>query len=278
MSLARSMSVLLVVGSLGALQAEEPAKPAIAPSGPTLTLSQLVAGQLQVVDLTYAINKESAYWPGENYQPFHLQTIATIERDGVLSKAFSMPEHLGTHIDAPNHFVAGRPSVDEIPPEDFFAPGVVIDCTAEVFQNNDFELSLEFLKHWESLHGPIPSGAVVMLRTGWSRYWDKPVRYQGRDTAGRLHFPGYGADAAKFLVEERNIRGIGIDTMSIDPGLSRTFAVHKIINGAKRYGLENVANLDKLPVRGFYLVVAPIKIETGSGGPTRVLAILPPDQ
>jgi kynurenine formamidase len=138
----------------------------------------------------------------------------------------------------------------------------------------DFLLTAEHVRAWEAKHGRIPDGAVVLLHTGWDRRWGDVLRFQNKDARGQMHFPGFGADAAKFLVDQRTVRGIGIDTMSIDYGQSRDFAVHKIVNGAGRYGLENVANLDKLPPRDFYLIIAPIKIETGTGGPTRIFAIL----
>ena len=236
---------------------------------------RLAAGKLRIVDLTYSLNATSAYWPGPNYEPFRLQTIATLDKDGVLSKSFSMPEHLGTHLDAPNHFERNQPSVEKIPPEQFFAAGVVIDVSAAVSMNEDYQLTAADITAWETEHGPIPRHAVVLLRTGWGRHWKNVVRYQNRDVQGRLHFPGYSAEAARLLIEGRQVKGIGIDTLSIDYGLSREFAVHHIVNAAARYGLENVAQLDQLPAKGFYLVVAPIKIEDGSGGPTRILAILP---
>jgi kynurenine formamidase len=117
---------------------------------------------------------------------------------------------------------------------------------------------------------------VVFLFTGWSRFWTNYTRYKNQDPMGRLHFPGYSEAAAKLLVRDRKVRGLGIDTLSIDRGLSRDFAAHHVVNGAGRYALENVANLDRLPPQGFHVVVAPLKIETGSGGPARILAILPP--
>jgi kynurenine formamidase len=131
------------------------------------------------------------------------------------------------------------------------------------------------VEQWEKTHGRIPDRAVVLLHTGWGIFWDRPERYQGRDVRGRLHFPGFSAGAVDYLIRQRDIRGVGLDTMSVDHGLSRDFAVHHVLGRANRYGLENVAHLDRLPPRDFYLVVAPIKIETGSGGPTRILAILP---
>jgi kynurenine formamidase len=138
----------------------------------------------------------------------------------------------------------------------------------------DFQLTAEHIKTWEAKHGRIPDGAIVLLNTGWGRNYDNTTRYQNKDPRGRMHFPGFSPEAATFLVKERNIRSLGLDTMSIDPGQSRDFPVHKIVNIAGRYGLENVANLDKLPPRDFYLIVAPVKIETGTGGPTRIFAIV----
>lgn len=241
------------------------------------TLDELVTGKLRIVDLGYALGDKNPYWPGENYEPFRLKTLATIEKDGVLSKAFYTPEHLGTHLDAPNHFEKNQPSVDEIKPENLFAPGVTIDVSVPAGQDADYRLTLTDIADWEMTHGQVPDGAVVLLHTGWGRHWTNYPRYKNQDATGRMHFPGYSAEAAKFLVRERHVRGLGIDTLSVDYGLSKDFVVHHIVNGAGRYALENVARLDQLPPRGFYLSVAPIKVETGSGGPARIFAILPKD-
>ncbi|MBX7075382.1 MAG: cyclase family protein [Pirellulales bacterium] len=247
----------------------------VAPAESPLSLEDVVNGKARLVDLTYAINERAPYWPGDNYEPFRLRTIATLEKDGVLSKAFSMPEHLGTHLDAPNHFERNRPSVDQLPPTDLFAPGVVIDVSAQASMDADYQLTIADIERWERAHGAIPTKAVVLLYTGWGRFWDQPARYRNQDVRGVMHFPGYSAEAAQWLIDQCDARGIGIDTLSIDRGVSRDFATHHAVNRAGRYGLENIASLDELPARGFYLVVAPIKIEGGTGGPTRVLAILP---
>lgn len=240
-----------------------------------LTLDDVVSGRATLVDLTYSLNDRSPYWPGENYQPFKLVTIATLEKDGVLSKAVSFPEHLGTHLDAPNHFEANRPSVDQLTPKQLFAPGVVIDIAAKAEANADYALTLDDVTGWETEHGAVPDGAVVLIHTGWGRFWTNYDRYKNQDVRGGLHFPGCTKAAAEYLVQQRNVRGLGIDTLSIDPGTSKTFDVHHVLNAAGRYALENVAKLDELPATGFYLVVAPIKIEEGTGGPARVFAIVP---
>ncbi len=239
------------------------------------SVADLAAGKLTVVDLARPLNPQSVFWPGDNYHPFALETIATLEKDGVLSKAFSSPEHVGTHIDAPNHFERDRPSVDQIPAVDLFAPGVVVDVEGAASADPDYLVSLDDIHAFEQQHGQIPEHAVVLTRTGWGKFYDNPTRYQGRDVMGRLHFPGFSPEAVRFLIDERHIRGVGLDTMSVDHGLSRDFPVHHLLGKASCYGLENLTQLDKLPAAGFFLFVAPMKIAQGTGGPTRVFAVLP---
>lgn len=234
----------------------------------------LFQGQ-RIVDLTYSFNEKTPYWPGDRYQPFQLRTIATLEDDGVLSKAIALPEHLGTHLDAPNHFEPHPISLEKIALKDLVGPGVVIDLSLKAEQDADAWLTREDIAAWEAEHGPVPLGAIVFLHTGWGRFWNHYERYKNQDLAGTLHFPGYSPEAAAYLIQDRQAKGLGIDTLSIDRGISKDFAVHHVVNKAGRYGLENVAQLDQLPATGFSVVVAPMKIEDGSGGPTRILAFLP---
>jgi len=244
----------------------------------SLTLDDLVSGQLSIIDLTWTLDDQNPYWPAENYEPFQVKTIATIEKNGVLSKAFYTPEHLGTHLDAPNHFEKNQPSVDEIKPGDLFAPGVVIDISPQAENDADYRLTVDDIAAWEAEHGRIPDHAVVFLQTGWGRHWTNYARYKNQDAMGKMHFPGYSEAAARLLVTERKVRGIGIDTLSIDYGLSQDFIVHHVVSRSGRYALENVAHLDKLPARGFFVFVAPVKVKSGSGGPTRIFAVSsPPD-
>jgi kynurenine formamidase len=272
-ALLAGMAFNLLLERLGAapLQASGAPPAAATPA----TLEQLVQGRLKIVDLCWPLNPQSAYWPGDNYKPFELHTIATLERNGVLSKAFSSPEHLGTHLDAPNHFERMRASVDQIPPEQLFAPGVLIDVSASVAADSDYRVTVDDLRRYEATHGQIPQAAIVLAYTGWSRFWNTPARYQGKDVMNQLHFPGFSAEAVEWLIEQRHIRGVGLDTMSVDYGLSRDFVVHHLLGRANCLGLENLSQLDKLPPRDFFLFVAPMKIETGSGGPARVFAVLP---
>jgi len=267
--------VLCVVLIANSSMADEPGDgPRVDPLS-TVTLGDLAAGKTRVVDLSHALNRNTPQWPGENYSGFQLRTIATLEKDGVLSKMFSTPEHLGTHLDAPNHFEANQPSVEKITAEKLIGPGIVIDVRDSVRGNPDYQLPLTELDSWEEQFGKIPEGAIVLLLTGWGEHYTRYDRYQNRDAQGTMHFPGYSAEAASWLVEKRKIRGLGIDTLSIDPGISKDFAVHHVVNGAGKYALENVARLEELPARDFLLIVAPIKIETGSGGPTRIWAVYP---
>ncbi len=228
-----------------------------------------------IIDLTYALNKNNAFWPASAYAPFKYKAIATLKKDGVFSGSYSTPEHLGTHIDAPNHFEDNQPSVDKLTLETLIGPATVIDISDKVENNEDYQLTIEDISDWEKANGRIPDGSIILLNTGWWRRWNDYVKYKNTDTVNRLHFPGYSSMAAGFLIKERDINGIGIDTLSADYGISTDFPVHHIINGAGKYILENVANLDRLPPTGATLIIAPIKIEGGSGGQARIWAIVP---
>mgnify|MGYP000344925066 CR=1 FL=1 len=240
------------------------------------SFEDIINGNCTIVDLTYPLNKSNAYWPGPAYQPFKYETLATLKESGVFSGAYSTPEHLGTHIDAPNHFEENQSSVDKIKLESLIGSAIVIDISDKAGTNVDYELTVEDISHWEDANGRIENRSIVLLNTGWCRRWNDYDKYKNTDDNSKLHFPGYSAKAAGFLVEKRDIKGIGIDTLSADNGISTDFAVHHIINGAGKYILENVNNLDKLPPTGATLIIAPIKIEGGSGGQTRIWAILPP--
>ncbi len=238
-------------------------------------LEDVMEGKASVVDLTYPLNEKNAYWPVGNYVPFQYEIIATIKKDRVFSGRYSTPEHLGTHIDAPNHFEQNQPSVDQIPFIQLVGPAIVINIADKVEKNTDYILSLSDILLWEKENGQIPEGAIVLLNTEWGKRWNSFENYKNADKTGRMHFPGYSKESASFLVEKRHIKGIGIDTLSGDCGTCSDFQVHHIINGAGRFIVENVANLDKLPPKGATLILAPIKIEGGSGGQCRIWALLP---
>jgi kynurenine formamidase len=232
-------------------------------------------GFRSVVDLTHTINsKVPTYEPAETAE-YKVKTVATIEKNKYFAREICLPEHFGTHLDAPAHFARGLWTVDQIPPERLLAPLVVLDVRASVNRDSDYQVSVEDIAAWERENGPMPQGAVVVARTGWESRWASAKDYRDADAKGVMHFPGYSEDAVKFLVEGRNVVGIGIDTLSVDPGPSKDFPVHQYTLAHSVYHLENVANLDRVPAKGAIVVVAPIKLEGGSGGPVRILALIP---
>lgn len=234
----------------------------------------------EVVDLTYAFSERTLYWPNSP-GGFELEQLSHGVTPGgyfYASNAFSSPEHGGTHLDAPIHFAEKGLTIDALPPAQLIAPAVVIDIASKAAADADYRLTADDVRAWESAHGRIPAGAIVLLHTGWgSRYGDRKA-YFGDDTPGatdKLHFPSYGAEAARLLVEQRRVAAIGVDTASIDYGQSRDFIVHQIAAAANVAGLENVANVHELPTRGSWVIALPMKIEGGSGGPLRIVALVP---
>jgi kynurenine formamidase len=232
------------------------------------------AGFRSVVDLTHAINSNVPTYGLSEKAAYQVRTVATIEKDQYFARDISLPEHFGTHIDAPAHFAPGEWTVDQIPAERLVAPLAVIDVREKVKGDPDYRLAVDDIAKWEQAHGQIPLAAVVMARTGWDSRWNSAKDYRNADAKGVIHFPGYSAEAAKFLVEGRQTLALGIDTLSVDYGPSTNFEVHRYTLAHSLYHLENVANLDLVPETGATVVVAPMKLEGGSGGPVRILALL----
>ncbi len=256
----RFMVVAMLVASLGS------------------SMSHAQIDDAKLVDLTHPLDEHTIAWPANT--PFTWDKKAwgkTAAGYWYASGDFMMSEHGGTHMDAPIHFGEGRNTLDKIPLRHLVGPAIVIDVSKAASQDADYRLTMKDIEDWERRYGRIPSGAIVFLRTGWARHWPDKVKYLGSATPGdplTLHFPGYGREAAEYLVL-RGVDGIGIDTASIDHGASRDFIVHQIVNGNDRYGLENVANLDQLPPTGATVIALPIKIAGGTGGPVRIIAVLP---
>lgn len=236
-------------------------------------LSGISSGKTRVIDLSYAINDKLVPWPGDT-RWFEAKVNASVEKNGYFTRSFWMLEHYGTHLDAPIHFPPGKTTVDQIPAKQLFGPAVVLDVTEEAAKNADYQLPSTRVEQWEKVHARIPGGAIVLLRTGWAARWPDAQRYRNEDAQGHMHFPGFSADAVKLLIE-RNVSGLGCDTLSADYGASEDFAVHHLALGAGLYHLENLADLSELPEAGAFLMVAPIKLEGGSGGPVRVFALMP---
>lgn len=236
-------------------------------------LDKIAADKMRVLDLSYAINDKLVRWPGDE-KVFEAWVNASVEKDGYFTRSFWTLEHYGTHLDAPVHFPPGKTTVDQIPVKQLFGPAVVLDAREEGAEDADYRFPAARVEEWEKRHGRIVEGAIVLLRTGWSARWPDAEKYRNQDAQGRMHFPGFSVEAAKLLIE-RKVSGLGCDSMSVDYGASGDFAVHRLALGSGLYHLENLADLSALPETGAFLVVAPIKLEGGSGGPVRVFALLP---
>jgi kynurenine formamidase len=234
----------------------------------------------RMIDLTHPFNDQTLYWPTATTR-FELERLSygrTKKGYFYSANRLAAPEHGGTHLDAPIHFARGRRTTEAIPLEQLIAPAVVIDVAGKAAADRDYRLTRDDVLAFEARHGRIEPGSIVLLRTGWSRFWPDAKRYLGDDTPGdasNLHFPGYGADAARLLVDERRVGVLGADVASLDYGPSVDFMVHRIAAAADVPGLENITALDLLPPRGAIVIALPMKIEGGSGGPLRVVALVP---
>ncbi|MGH7471557.1 MAG: cyclase family protein [Longimicrobiales bacterium] len=233
----------------------------------------------RMVDLSHAYNASTLYWPTST-ERFALKQQAFGTTPGgwfYAANSISTPEHGGTHLDAPIHFAQDRNFADQIPLEKLIAPAVVIDVSAQASSNPDYRLSPEDVLAFEQQHGRIEPGTIVLLRTGWSRFWPNAKQYLGDDSPGdasRLHFPSFGEAAVRLLVAERQVAALGADVASIDYGASQDFIVHRIANEANVPGFENLTNLQELPARGAVVIALPMKIERGSGAPLRAVALV----
>ncbi len=233
-----------------------------------------------LVDLSHTYDKNTLYWP-TSPSAFEKTELNFGEvEDGYFYSAYTVctPEHGGTHLDAPLHFAADGSATEEIPLRNLIAPAIVIDVREQAAADQNYRLSVDDVREFEAQHGRIEQGTIVLLRTGWSKYWPDALDYLGDDKPGdasNLKFPGYGADAVRLLAEDRKVAVLGVDSASIDYGPSHDFMAHRIAAGAGVVNLENLTNLDQLPVTGATILALPMKIGGGSGGPVRVVALIP---
>lgn len=246
----------------------------------SLQAYSLELSDYRMIDLSHTYDDETLYWP-TSPTAFGKQELAYGESEGgwfYSAYSVSTPEHGGTHIDAPIHFHEGGATTDELSLSHLVAPAVVIDVSRKAAADRNYRLQAEDVLAFEKQHGDIEPGTTVLLRTDWSEHWPDAMGYLGDDTPGdasRLSFPGYGAEATRLLVEQRGVRLLGIDSASIDYGPSADFIAHRIAAAAGTANLENLTNLKALPANNFYLLALPMKIGGGSGGPVRVIALVP---
>ncbi|UQU61726.1 cyclase family protein [Couchioplanes caeruleus] len=252
----------------GAAAAGVLAVPGAAQASPAA--SPLTRERRGLQDLTYPLSPSfPSFADGEEARR---RTYVTIEDDGYYMQEWRIVEHTGTHVDAPGHFTAGGRLSTDLTLDELIVPAVVVDIAARAAADPDAVVTVGDLRDFERRHGRIPRGAAVLMHSGWGAKVGSVQAYRGTDADGVLHFPGFSADACEWLLERRAIRSLGVDTLSIDPGVSDEFPVHVTLTGADRYGLENLANLAAVPPRGATVVVGLIPFEQGSGGQARIFA------
>jgi len=234
---------------------------------------------LQWVDLTYSFDSTTLYWPNNQTGFVHTTDADGITPLGYFYSSYSIctPEHGGTHLDAPIHFAKDKLTIDQIPLTSLTGNAIVIDVSENALKNKDYLIQVSDIEEWEKKNGQIDKNTIVLFRTGYGQFYPDREKYFGTALKGLeaiplLHFPGIDPVTTQWLVEKRNIKALGLDTPSMDYGQSKDFQTHRILLDKNKPGFENVANLDKLPAKGIYVVALPMKIGKGSGGPLRIIA------
>jgi kynurenine formamidase len=272
----KTWKLLLVSWTLAACE-----RPTATPPTNAEAAAQVFGGGVEWVDLTHEFGPTTIYWPTAS--GFRLERVfagRTPAGHWYEANNFQAAEHGGTHLDAPVHFAEGRRTTDSVPLSSLIGPAAVVDVRDSAAANADYLVSVADLTRWERAHGRLPDGAVVLLRTGWDTRWPDRARYLGTADTGvaattRLHFPGLDPSAARFLVSQRRVAAVGLDTPSLDAGPSATYESHVVLMGENVPGFENLTGLDHLPETGAYVVALPMKIAGGSGGPLRIVAAIP---
>lgn len=231
------------------------------------------------IDLSYDFSKETLYWPN-NPTGFVLDTQfngTTAAGFYYASNAFALPEHGGTHIDAPAHFAKGKWTLDQIPLTQLTGEAVIIDVSEKAKNNPDYQATVADVEAWEKINGKIPDNSIVLFRTGWGKFYPDAARYLGTAEKGaeaipKLHFPSVHPDLTAWLLKNRKLKALGIDTPSVDYGQSKDFKTHQLLYAQNIPGFENLARLDSLPVKDAYIFALPMKIKDGTGGPLRIAA------
>ncbi len=230
-------------------------------------------GFARIVFLSHVLAAATPVFPGD--PPVEIRPAATIERDGFYLQAVAFGEQSGTHWAAPAHFTAGQAAADELDPADFVRPAVVLDVRAQATRDADYTLDVARIRAWETEFGPISPGSAVLLRTGFEDRWPDPAAYLNQDDAGVPHYPGFGTEAARWLVEHRSVAALGIDTMGIDPGRDAGYGANRALLAGHRFHLENLCDLGQLPPAGGWIIVGGLRIRAGSGSPATVFGLIP---
>ena len=241
--------------------------------GPHLSGTPAPFGFSDVVFLSHVLAESTPVFPGD--PPVELEAAAAIERDGYYLQHVSFGEQAGTHWAAAAHFSPGGPAADQLDAADFFFPAVVLDRRAEAAADRDFAVGLADVERWEAEFGEVPERAAVLLLTGHDSSWSDPVAYLGADSSGRLHYPGFGQAAARWLIDQRGIGALGTDTMGVDPGADATFSVNRMLLHDRRMHLENLCGLGRMPPAGGWIIVGGIRTARGSGSPATVFGLVP---
>jgi kynurenine formamidase len=226
-----------------------------------------------VLDLTHPLSPAFPIWPSPVNFPIKITNAATVAKDGYYANKWELVEHHGTHLDAPAHFAPQGVTAERLEPSSLIVPAAVIDLREKARQNADAVVTIDDLKTWEKAHGRLPKQCGVFLNSGWDTKAGDARAFLGQDDGKTLHFPGFSLEACAFLLHERDVAGLAVDTLSLDIGAAKDFVVHKLWLGAGKWGLECVANLSKLPPAGATVFVGAPKVTGASGGPTRVLAV-----
>ena len=227
-----------------------------------------------VVDLSHVISPQIPLWPGDPKVVF--KVVATMKKDGYYLRSFTIGEHSATHMNAPNSFVSGNTeAITSYTPAQRVVPAVVIDARAQCAANADYQLTQQDVLAWEVKNGKIAPGSFVVMFTGWQDKWNDPAAFIGQDAKGNLHFPGFAGATSKWLVSDRQIAGVGIDTHGVDPGSDTSYATNTEMANTHKIAIECMANLDQLPAKGATLVLAPLQLQNGSGSPMDIVAFVP---
>jgi kynurenine formamidase len=233
---------------------------------------RLANGFRTVYDLTHTFSPQIPVFPA--FKPVQIRQRFTIAKDGFFANEITFDEHTGTHLDAPLHFVADRPSADRLAPDRFFAPLAVVSIEARAAKDPDAVVTVDDVLAWERRHGRLPSGAFVAMHSGWDARIGDANRFLNKDAQGTMHAPGFSDEAARFLAQERDIVGAGVDTLSLDVASAQKFVAHLALLGAGKYAVELMANLATVPPSGATLIVGGPKHQGASGGPVRVFAVV----